>query len=167
MRILVTWASKHGSTADIAHAIGAVLREQDFHVVLRPIENANMDDAFDGYVIGSAVYAGHWMKHAKEFVHQHRAMLIPAPVWLFSSGPLGHLPQPADATIDVADLFAHTAPHEHKIFGGKLDKAQLSFPEKAIVAALHAPYGDFRDWDDIRDWAANIANTLQPKEVHA
>lgn len=165
----MTWASKHGSTADIAYAVGGVLREHGAHVELCPIEDANtrMDGIFDAYVIGSAVYAGHWMKQAKEFVHQHRAKLMPAPVWLFSSGPLGHPPQPADATIDVADLFANTAPHEHKIFGGKLDKTQLSLPEKAIAAALHAPYGDFRDWDDIRGWAESIANVLQPKEIHA
>jgi menaquinone-dependent protoporphyrinogen oxidase len=167
MRILVTWASKHGSTADIAHTIGGTLREHGAHVEMCPIDSANLDDAYDAYVIGSAVYAGHWMKQAKEFVKRHRATLIPAPVWLFSSGPLGHPPQPADATIDVADLFANTAPHEHRIFGGKLDKAQLSFPEKAIVAALHAPDGDFRDWDEIRSWADRIANALQPKEVHA
>jgi len=167
MRTLVTWASKHGSTADIGYAVGRVLRERGVTVVLAPIDSADMDEDYDAYVIGSAVYAGHWMKHAKQFVQEHRERLINAPVWLFSSVPIGKPPRPEEAPVDVAELFANTAPREHKIFAGKLDKDQLTFPEKAIVMALHAPFGDFRDWDEIHGWAAEIANSLQPKEIPA
>jgi menaquinone-dependent protoporphyrinogen oxidase len=43
---------------------------------------------------------------------------------------------------------------------GKLVRKQLSFPERAIVAALRVPEGDFRDWAEIRQWAAGIADAL-------
>jgi menaquinone-dependent protoporphyrinogen oxidase len=44
------------------------------------------------------------------------------------------------------------------VFAGKLDKSRLSFPEKALVVAFRATEGDFRDWDEIAGWAAEIAN---------
>jgi menaquinone-dependent protoporphyrinogen oxidase len=167
MRILVTWASKHGSTADIARAIGSTLREHGATVALAPIEQADMDAQYDAYIIGSAVYMGRWMKPALQFTRDHRARFITAPVWLFSSGPLGRPAQPGDATVNLPELLANTAPHEHKIFAGKLDKSQLSFAERAVVRVVRAPYGDFRDWDEISQWAHDIAKALQPKEVHA
>lgn len=46
------------------------------------------------------------------------------------------------------------------IFAGNLDKTKLSFPERTITAALRAPQGDFRDWDEIRGWAGQIADEL-------
>jgi menaquinone-dependent protoporphyrinogen oxidase len=84
------------------------------------------------------------------------------PVWLFSSGPVGDPPKPEEDPVDVADLIALTRARQHRVLAGKLVRRQLSFPERAIVAALHVPEGDFRDWPEIRAWAAEIAQVLQP-----
>jgi menaquinone-dependent protoporphyrinogen oxidase len=46
------------------------------------------------------------------------------------------------------------------VFAGKLVRKQLSFPERAIVTALRVPVGDFRDWTEIHQWAAQIADAL-------
>jgi menaquinone-dependent protoporphyrinogen oxidase len=46
------------------------------------------------------------------------------------------------------------------MFTGKLIRKQLSFPERAIVSALHVPEGDFRDWAEIRHWATEIATLV-------
>ena len=51
-------------------------------------------------------------------------------------------------------------PADHRVFAGKLVRKQLSFPERAIVSALRVPEGDFRDWTEIRQWAAQIADAL-------
>jgi menaquinone-dependent protoporphyrinogen oxidase len=48
----------------------------------------------------------------------------------------------------------------HRLFAGKLDRSKLGFAEKAIVAALRVPYGDFRDWTQIKQWALEIAGEL-------
>jgi menaquinone-dependent protoporphyrinogen IX oxidase len=82
------------------------------------------------------------------------------PVWLFSSGPVGDPPKPEEDPVDVADLLAATEAREHRVFPGKLVRKQLSFPERAIVSVLRVPEGDFRDWTEIRKWAAGIADTL-------
>jgi menaquinone-dependent protoporphyrinogen oxidase len=86
-------------------------------------------------------------------------------VWLFSRGPVGSPPTPEEPPVDVAEMIECTAAEDHKIFGGKLDPEQMSFPERAITRALHAPHGDFRDFDDIRAWAAQIAEKLSKVEV--
>lgn len=164
-KVLVTWESKHGSTAEVSYVIAGALRERGLNVTLAPVDRAEMSPDYDAYVIGSAVYAGHWMKRARQFVRDNRNALLSRPVWLFSSGPVGRPPTPDEATVDIPELFECTAPREHKIFAGKLDRARLSFPEKAIVLALHVPDGDFRDWEEIRQWAIGIAQALAPEEV--
>jgi menaquinone-dependent protoporphyrinogen oxidase len=62
--------------------------------------------------------------------------------------------------VDVAELQGLTKAREHRVFAGKLVRKQLSFPERAIVAALRVPEGDFRDWTEMRQWAVGIADAL-------
>jgi len=163
MNVLVVWESKHASTAEIGFAIGQTLREHGLHVILSDAASAPDDVEFDAYVIGSAVYAGHWMKRIKQYVHDNRLLLLSHPVWLFSSGPIGDPPMPAEPPVDIAEVFECTAAREHKIFAGRLDRAKLSFVERAIAAALRAPQGDFRNWDAILGWADDIAEALKEK----
>jgi len=160
MRVLVVWESKHGSTADIALTIGAALRERGLQVDLCDVASAPKAEKFDAYVIGSAVYAGHWMKGIKQYVHDNRELLLSHRVWLFSSGPIGRPPKPQEPPVDLKEVMESTAPRDHMIFAGKLDRAKLSFAERAIATALRAPQGDFRNWDEIRGWAGQIADEL-------
>jgi menaquinone-dependent protoporphyrinogen oxidase len=160
MRILVVWESKHGSTADIALTIGQVLRERGLRVKLHEVASTPQDETFDAYVIGSAVYAGHWMKRIRQYVHDNREVLLSHRVWLFSSGPVGRPPKPHEPPVDLTELMADAAPRDHMIFAGKLDRAKLSLTERAITMALRAPEGDFRDLDEIRGWAGQIADEL-------
>ena len=161
MRVLVTAASKHGATAEIAEVIGEQLTRSDIDAVVMPIGEVNAIEEFDAVVLGSAVYAGQWLAPAKDFVRAHAGEMAARPVWLFSSGPIGDPPKPEDDPVDAAAMVSATAAREHVIFAGRLDKAKLGFAEKAITMALRAPYGDFRQWDVIRSWASGIALTLQ------
>lgn len=63
--------------------------------------------------------------------------------------------------MDVAGIMEATNARGHQVFAGKLDKHALGFGEKAIVLALRAPEGHFRDWDAIRNWAHGIAEALR------
>jgi menaquinone-dependent protoporphyrinogen oxidase len=160
MRVLVTAATKYGATAQIAQAIAEVLDEHGLEATVLPPEQVKGVDGYDAVVVGSAVYAGHWLKPARELLERHSAALANRPVWLFSSGPVGDPPKPEEDPVDVADLLAATDAREHRIFAGKLVRKQLSFPERAIVSALRVPEGDFRDWTEIRQWAAGIADAV-------
>ena len=160
MRVLVTAASKYGATAEIAAAIAEVLDEHGLEATVLPPEQVEEVDGYDAVVVGSAVYAGHWLKPARELVERHAGVLAGRPVWLFSSGPVGDPPQPDEDPVDVTELLAATGARQHRVFAGKLVRKQLSFPERAIVSALRVPEGDFRDWTEIQQWAAGIADVV-------
>jgi menaquinone-dependent protoporphyrinogen oxidase len=160
MKVLVTAASKHGATAEIAQAISETLSSHGVDATLKPIEDVQSIDGYQAVVIGSGVYAGRWLKPARELVKRHESELKQRKVWLFSSGPVGDPPKPVEESTEFAQMKAATGALEHRIFSGRVDPKALSLPERAVVAALHAPTGDFRDFDAIRAWAAHIAGSI-------
>jgi menaquinone-dependent protoporphyrinogen oxidase len=159
MKVLVA-ATKHGATGEIAQAIGDTLRERGLDPTVLEPEQVDGVDGYDAVVLGSAVYAGHWLKPARELVGRCGDALAARPVWLFSSGPVGDPPKPEEDPVDVAEILAATRAREHRLFPGKLVRKQLAFPERAIVTALRVPEGDFRDWPAITEWAGAIATAL-------
>ena len=82
------------------------------------------------------------------------------PVWLFSSGPVGDPPKPADECVDAAPLAKLIGAREHRLFAGDVDRKRLGFGERLIVAVVRAPDGDFRPWPEIEAWANEIAAAL-------
>jgi menaquinone-dependent protoporphyrinogen oxidase len=162
MRVLVTAASRHGATHEIASAIAEGLTRRGVEAEARAAEQLDSLEGYDAYVIGSAVYVGHWLDPARELVEEHAAALTGRPVWLFSSGPLGAPDKlkPEGDPVDVADLIEASGAAEHRVFAGRLDRKLLSFGEKAVAVAVRAPEGDFRDWDAIDAFAAGIAERL-------
>lgn len=161
MKVLVAAASKYGSTTEIADAIGQELHTQGLEVEVLPPARVTALDDYDAVVLGSAAYVGRWREPAKKVVERFGDELQNRPVWLFSSGPLGTPPKPEEDPVDVTRLMSATRAREHRVFAGKLDRSRLNFLEKAVVIALRAPDGDFRDWDAIRGWARQIASELQ------
>ena len=161
MKVLISAASKYGATSEIAQAIADVLAAKGLEVTVVPPAQAGPIEQFDAAVLGSAVYMGRWMKPARELAQRQAAALAARPVWLFSSGPVGEPPKPADNPVDVSTILQSTKARDHQIFTGKLvKKKHLSFPHRAVAAATRVQEGDFRNWDDIRAWAASIADTL-------
>ena len=157
MKVLVTAASKHGTTAEIAEAIAAVLRTASLEVdVIEPDAVASIAD-YDAVVLGSGVYAGHWLKPARAFVERHEHALRDRPVFLFSSGPIGDPPRPLEDPAEVATIDEATMALDHRVFAGRLTENELSMGERVIIKMVRAPFGDFRSWDDIDDWARAIA----------
>jgi len=162
MTVLVTAASRHGSTMEIAERIGRVLAERGLSVDVQPAASVIDVDAYEAVVLGSAVYMGHWLEAARQLADAAAPELSSRPLWLFSSGPVGDPPKPAEFPVDVGRIVAATDAREHRLFAGSLDRQRLSFPERAMTAALRAPLGDFRDWTAIEAWALHIADSLRP-----
>jgi menaquinone-dependent protoporphyrinogen oxidase len=162
MPVLVTAASEHGATREIAARIADDLARRDIDAEVKAPEQVDDLSRYDAFVIGSAVYLGQWLKPATNFIEAHQDELRRHPTWLFSSGPIVGEPataEPSDAA--RGDAIAETLhAHEHKLFGGKLDKRTLNWCEKIAVRAAHAQEGDYRDWAAIDEWAAAIAQEL-------
>jgi len=167
MRVLVTAASRHGSTAEIATKLGETLAAAGIEADVRPPDEVASIAAYDGVVLGSGVYAGRWLASARRLVEREATALSSRPVWLFSSGPVGDPAQPAAEPVDVDAICKLTNAIDHRVFNGKLDRQQLGFGERAIVLAVHAAEGDFRSWEAVSEWASGIAATLQATPVPA
>lgn len=129
-------------------------------------------NAYSAVVLGSAVYAGNWLKEGADFLGKFKRDLALLPVWFFSAGPTGkgdpveqmkgwRFPQ---ALLPLADSIH---PRDIAFFHGTLDMDKLRFAEKLIVRALKAPAGDFRDWEMINAWADVIAQTLKAEFAQA
>ena len=163
MRILVAYASKHGSTKGIAEHIAERLRTVGHEVDLASVDEVADLHTYDGCVIGSAVYYGSWVKEASTFVGSNAAWLVRHPVWLFSSGPVGTA-VPADPK-DLVTLGETINPRGHRVFYGALDRRQLSMGERIVASAVKAQEGDFRDWPAVDAWTDEIARALPKLEA--
>ncbi len=180
MKVLVTYATRHGATRGIAERIGQVLERKGLDVAVWPVEQAGSIDAYDAVVVGAAAYMGHWMKEGSAFVRKHRAILAARPVWLFSCGPTGTEPTEekrqgvlkASIPLEFAELEAAIHPREQSVFYGAYDPdAQPVGLAEGFLARLTKvapkvkdgiPSGDFRDWPEIEAWAERIARELRP-----
>lgn len=165
-RILVAVASQHGATHDIANTIADTLREslaatgERTSVDVLACSDVRDVSGYQAAVIGSAVYMGWWMDAARELVRREQNTLTMMPVWLFSSGPVGDPPRPPEEAVDVAEVGQRCHAREHRIFGGRIERKRLGFRQRAILTALRVPDGDYRDWNEIREWARKIARDL-------
>ncbi len=175
MSILVAYASRHGATTDIARRIADRISQSGQYAEARPVGQVTDATTFDGYVVGSAVYLGHWLKEGTRFVRHHRDLLAQRPVWLFSCGPLGTEGSGGDAHAgadaparpepkEIDELLAAVRPVDHRVFFGALDPKLLGIRERALRALPPArtslPAGDFRNWPEIDAWADSIAGEM-------
>jgi menaquinone-dependent protoporphyrinogen oxidase len=160
VKVLVSAASRHGATVEVAATIWAALRAAGHDPFVLTPDEVQRVDGYDAAVIGSGVYVGKWLEPAKDLLARHKVALSGMPVWLFSSGPLGDPPKPDEDPVDAAPLVALVGAREHRVFPGMVDKRRLGFGEKALMAAVHAPEGDYRPWEEIEAWAGEIAATL-------
>ena len=88
-KILVTYATQYGATAEIAEKIGAVLRRAGLQADIVPVDSTRNLNDYQAVILGSGVYIGQWNKKAAAFLKANEKSLAQRPVWLFSSGPTG------------------------------------------------------------------------------
>ena len=177
MKVLVAYASKHGSTRGIAEFIGDKLRLNGIDVNVLDVNQVSEPRAYDAFVIGSALYIGHWMKEAKQFVSRNHDILSTRPVWLFSSGPTGKerknakgkdlLDPKVSGPLELDKIENGLQVRDHRIFFGAFDPRDLGFFSrqffKSSAIRNATPIGDFRDWKEIESWSNNIASALKEK----
>ncbi len=167
--ILVTYATRYGSTKEVADAVGARLRELGLEVDVKPVRMVRSLDGYGAVVLGTPFYIGSMLTDAREFLNRHREALAQKPVAIFALGPTS---ADDDATAARAQLDGALAkmpwlkPATAQMFVGKYDPAKLRFPDKllAIVPAspLHGVTArDDRDWEAIKAWAGALPAALR------
>ncbi|MGA9399159.1 MAG: flavodoxin domain-containing protein [Anaerolineaceae bacterium] len=81
-KILVTYATNAGSTADVAELVKTALANKQLDVELRPLGEVLSVEAYDAVVVGAPMLLG-WQRSAKKFIHEHQDELAKKPVAFF------------------------------------------------------------------------------------
>ena len=160
MKILLTSSSKHGSTDEVAAVIAERLRAAHIDVETKRPEDVDNVDGYDAFVLGSAVYMTTWMPEAVDFTTRFRDTLRARPVWAFSVGLAGLPKGKVSDPMRIGPVLLAIDPEDHMTFAGRFDPSKLSLRERSIAKLGGATEGDYRDWDEVRQWADAIATSL-------
>lgn len=153
-RTLVAYASKHGSTEEVARSVGDLLRDAGHHVDIRDAAVVTDVDEYDGVVLGGSLYMGRWHGDARAFLRRHRPALEQRPLAVFALGPLTleeHQVAGSRKQLDRALAHLGVSPQLVTVFGGEVDPDKLRFPFN------HMQKSDARDWSAIQAWAGEVA----------
>lgn len=164
--ILVTYATKYGSTQEVAEVVAATLRECGLGVDVQPMRQVRSLDGYQAVVLGAPLYMFHWHKDAIHLLSRHRAALTERPVAVFVLGP---------ASADEKDWrgareqigkelakFPWLKPIALEVLGGKFDPTKLTFPWSLMPGLRKVPASDVRDWAAIRAWASSLVERFRP-----
>jgi menaquinone-dependent protoporphyrinogen oxidase len=163
--VLVAYATKYGSTRQVAEAVAETLRDTGLTVDLQPMREVRSLEGYGAVVMGAALYMFRWHKDARRFLSRHRKVLEKRPVAVFAPGPV-HDPhdeqewQNSRAQLDKElAKYSWFVPETVELFGGKFDPAKLGFPINKLAG--NEPASDIRDWDAIHAWADGLAARLK------
>jgi menaquinone-dependent protoporphyrinogen oxidase len=170
-RILVTYATRTGSTVGVAATIGETLGKHGFAVDVKPVKENPTPEGYQAVLIGSAVNGAKWLPEAVEFVRNHQHALNGVPLALFSVhimnlGDEGKSRQNRLAYLDAVRPLLK--PLDEAFFAGKgLDPKQQSWLEGWLYRTFKiGPEGDCRDWAKIRGWADGLSPALESTSRH-
>jgi menaquinone-dependent protoporphyrinogen oxidase len=161
MKVLVVYASRHGTTAAIAARIADRLVEAGAIVELQSVDQVKALDDFDAVVFGAPVYDQSWPPEANGFVSGQREALAARPLWLFSVGSFGDTKRVIGRAThkepkDIAQIRAELRPLEYRVFKGVIRKHQWPFWSRVFFRALGGRFDDHPDWPTIDAWAEQI-----------
>lgn len=157
-RLLVAYATKHGSTREVADEIATTLKEQGCRVDLRAAADCHDLSEYRAVVLGGALYMGRWHRDARAFLRRHATALETRPIAIFAMGPQKTDEKSVRSARQQLDnalrRFRDVDPLAVTIFGGVIDPTKLRFPFNRMKPS------DARDWDAIRGWAAELTSRL-------
>jgi menaquinone-dependent protoporphyrinogen oxidase len=168
-KILITYASRFGSTAGVAEGIGKTLAEHGAQVEVLPMKEVNDISGYQAVVAGSAINGGVWLPEALQFVQSHQAGLRSKPFAAFlvcmtlamKNGEQyrGNV----SAWLDPVRVVVR--PVSEGLFAGALDISKIPSFSDRLKFRLSVFFGvwkegDHRDWNAIRTWAAALLPLL-------
>jgi menaquinone-dependent protoporphyrinogen oxidase len=169
-RILVTYASRTGSTAEVAQAIGKTLADDDAQVDILPMEQVKDLTPYDAVVAGSAIRGSKWLPEALQFIVANRRALEQRRFAMFTvciTMAMKNAQTYRSAVLDwVAPVRSMVRPLREEVFAGRLDFERMPFNKHTLMFRLSTafglfPRGDHRDWNAIRSWAESLRPVLR------
>ncbi len=163
-RVLVAYATRFGSTREIAAAIVHELNAAGLDAHAAETTSSLDPDEYDAFVIGSPIYGSKWLGAAGMFAAITSERIDGKPVALFSIGTLG-VSNEAAGNAEHRDFVAkltEVAPKlnvvSDAVFNGYFERANLPWYLRIADRFAPTPQGDHRDWSSIQSWAGSLAN---------
>jgi menaquinone-dependent protoporphyrinogen oxidase len=156
--VLIAYATKHGSTHEVAEFVAAHLADIGIEAHTLPAHRVRSLDDYCAVVLGAPLYMGRWHADARGFLKRFRTALATRAFAVFALGPVDDKPKQWDgAREQLYRSLAHApgvTPVTVGLFGGAIVPETLHFPFSRI------PAGDLRDWDEIREWTERLPEAL-------
>lgn len=163
--VLVAYATKGGSTAELANVLAEVLREDGMAAEVRQAREVQELEPYSAVVLAAALYMGRLHRDARRFLEKHRAQLEKMPVALIVPGPVQDVEKDWAGAREQLDKeqarYPWLSPVARHIVGGVFDPARLGFPYTLIPALRRMKPMDARDWAAIRGMARAMALNLE------
>lgn len=162
-KILVVYASKCGSTAEIADSMARTLSGKGFTVDVMPVKKVTSLTGYDAILAGSAIRVGAWLPEAVDFVKNNQPEIDKIPTAIFTVHGLNWENTSASEALRknyTTIVKQMVTPVEEVFFAGKIDYSKMTFLEKMMSKAVKAQEEDRRDWDAIKGWADSIPAKL-------
>jgi len=160
-RVLVAYATRAGSTEEVAQTLADVLRCHGMVVDVCRARDLKSLENYSAVVIAVALYMGRMHKDVRRFLSTHQAALTKVPVALYVLGPVQKEEKDWAGARQQLDKelrnFPWLAPVDQHIVGGKFDPASLGFPFNLIPAMRGMPVSDALDWNLLRERAIWLA----------
>lgn len=168
-KILVTYATRTGTTAGVAEAISKTLAEGGAIVDVLPMKEVTDLSPYKAVVAGSAINGAEWLPEAKQFMRMHQKALSQKPFAAFLVCMTLAMPQAEKYRPFVSDYLkpvrALVRPVSEGLFAGALDLAKLPSLGDRIKFGISIllgvwKQGDHRDWNAIQAWATSLRPLL-------
>jgi menaquinone-dependent protoporphyrinogen oxidase len=169
-KILVTYASRNGSTAGVADAIGKILAESGAQVDVLPMQEVADLTPYRAVVAGSAIRGQKWLPEAMQFMRDYQPELSRKP---FASFMVCITLSMANASQYLEGLKSWMSPVRDMVrpvsegyFAGALDFSKMPFSLNVLAMRFVVligvwKQGDHRDWNAIQLWAKSLGPLLQ------
>lgn len=169
--VLVAYATRGGSTAEVAQAVAAAMQEAGVPADVLPVAQIDSLAGRKAVILGAPLYVGHFPKEFHQFLRLHREALQTMCPWLFVLGPVKNESRDFESARQQAEKQLNRYPWLHAaelhIFGGCWSTQNLPFPFSVVRRfpgnpLSKIPAEDIRDWAAIREWSQGIASQIMP-----
>jgi menaquinone-dependent protoporphyrinogen oxidase len=162
-KILVAYATRAGSTAEVATYVAEALRSTGAAVDVQHVKTVREVKSYDAVVVGSPIRMGHWLPEAVEFVKANRETLSHIlTAYFLVSGLLRE--DTSGMRLRVLTYLdpvrAILEPISIGLFAGKMDYSKMDGFDRSIAEAVSSSEGDWRNWEAIRQWAHRLQAIL-------
>ena len=172
-KILIAYATRSGTTAEIAEAIGQTLVEAGIEADVAPVAEVRDLSMYAGVIVGSPIYGGSWREEALAFVEAHELDLMELPVAYFTVGMLpvhdmrGAVGEHWGSVQNARLRAPGVDPMDYAMFTGAYDPEKFDFVSRKVMEQQNSAVGDFRDWEAIAAWARKAGAAILARSTAA